>query len=277
MVRNEGNEPIKVFKVDGGCACRRVDQAGLPVVLSPGVPRSISVELSMPPRAELENFMIQFQTDQGVVGVPVSMVILARDSLIPGALASPTLIEREDWEFEVIHRTVFESDQPAARLPLDVPAELIASEIGVHGGPVAIAPQFTYQDTKYRVTLKDKRMGLHKALLALKREEGRRTIELPVIWRRVAYLSTAPERAFLGPRPSRVFLRCPDDQMELTRVLSTPKGIKAVVSSPRELTVTLSDDAPAVIDGVVEVGTTAEGRPPLRVPVVRFSIANAKH
>ena len=73
----------------------------------------------------------------------------------------------------------------------------------------------------------------------------------------------------------RVFLRCPDQAVELTKILATPPGIKAVISSPSELTVTLEPGAPGVIDGVVEVATTAEGRPPLRVPVVRYAPAVA--
>ena len=119
--------------------------------------------------------------------------------------------------------------------------------------------------------------GHHQAFLALKRTDDHKPIELPVVWRRVEYLSSVPEKAFLGARPARVFLRCSDDRVELTRVLGAPKGIKAVVSSPRELTVMLGDDAPAVIQGFVEVGTTAKGRPPLRVPVVRFSVPTARN
>jgi hypothetical protein len=75
----------------------------------------------------------------------------------------------------------------------------------------------------------------------------------------------------LGLRPARVFLRCPDESVELTGVVSAPEGIKAVVSSTRELTVMLDDDAPGIIDGVVEVATTAEGRGPLRIPIVRYA------
>jgi hypothetical protein len=276
LTRNDGEVPLKIYGVDGGCGCRRIDQSGFPTVLSPGAMLSISVELSMPPKAESESFMIQFQTDQGVIGAPASLVILCRESLSPESLGCPTLVEDETWEFELIHRAISESDRPQVRSTLDIPAQLVAMQIGTHGGRVAIAPQFAYQDTKYRLTLKDKEIGLHKALLGLKGPDGRRVIELPVVWHRVEYLSSVPEEVFLGARPYRVFLRCPDERVELTRVLSAPKGIKAVVSSTREVTVMLGDDAPAVIDGIIEVGTTAEGRTPLRIPVVRSSLATAK-
>ena len=70
----------------------------------------------------------------------------------------------------------------------------------------------------------------------------------------------------LNARPSSVgqptrqgLPRCPDEAVESTRVLSKPEGVKAVISSPRELVFRLDDKAPAVIDGVVEVTTDAQG------------------
>ena len=164
IVRNEGNVSVKVYKVDGGCGCRKIDQSGFPAVLAPGTMTQIAAQLATPPKAELENFMIQFETDHGVVGAPASLVILARDSFSPEAVGSATLDEEDGWDFEVVHRAVFESDGTHKnRLALEVPPQFVASEIDVHGGPVAIAPQFTYQDTKYRITLKDRSIGLHKA------------------------------------------------------------------------------------------------------------------
>jgi hypothetical protein len=96
------------------------------------------------------------------------------------------------------------------------------------------------------------------------------------VWRRVEYLSAMPDRAFMGPRTLRVFLRCPDERVELTQVLSTPKGVRAIVSSPLEVNVMLTDDAPPIIDGVIIVGTTAKDRPPLRIPATRYSVATNK-
>jgi hypothetical protein len=36
------------------------------------------------------------------------------------------------------------------------------------------------------------------------------------------------------------------------------------------VTVSLTPDAPAIVDDMVEVGTTAADRPPVRIPVVRY-------
>jgi hypothetical protein len=132
------------------------------------------------------------------------------------------------------------------------------------------APELAYEDTTYRVVIKDSEAGLHRDNLAIK-DGDRTSVEASVSWERVAYLSAAPAKVILGSRPVRVFLRCPDESVELTDVRSAPEGIKAVVSSTRELTVRLAPDAPGVIEGHIEVATTAEGRPPLRVPVVRYA------
>jgi hypothetical protein len=118
-------------------------------------------------------------------------------------------------------------------------------------------------------------MGQFKEVIYLLGPEGfgprgSSLAESSVVWKRVPFLSSLPERVSLGERPMRVFLRCPDESVELTDILSAPLGIKAVVSSPRELIVKLDGKVRTTIDGTIEVGTTAKGRPPLRVPVVHY-------
>ena len=136
-------------------------------------------------------------------------------------------------------------------------------------------PLGQWLDTTYRLTLKEKTLGLKKVVIGLKAADGERLLELPVVWNRVPFLSSSPARAFVGPYAVRVFLRCPDESVELTRVLSAPAGIKAVVSSTREVTVVCSAEAAAVVDGEIKVATTAESYPPLRIPVARFSMAGS--
>lgn len=114
-------------------------------------------------------------------------------------------------------------------------------------------------------------MGLQRAAIALRDEHGDVLIEVPVVWTRVEFLSAIPDRVTLGPRPIRVFLRCPDEGVEMTRVRSAPDGIKAVISSTREITIRLAEGAPDVIAGTVEVETSARGRLPLSIPVVRYA------
>ncbi len=68
----------------------------------------------------------------------------------------------------------------------------------------------------------------------------------------------------------RVFLYCPDDQVEITRVLSAPDGVSAATASTREVIVRLADRSPQILDGFIEMETSAAGKPPLKVHVVRY-------
>jgi hypothetical protein len=159
-------------------------------------------------------------------------------------------------------------EAPPARLTF--PEGLEARLVGTKTGRVANAPHFTYADATYKVDLLERKLGLNRRVI-LADLGGSRRQEIPVVWNRLNYLSSAPDRVTLGGSPVRVFLRCPDQSVELLKVLSAPAGIKAVVSSERELTVSLDPDAPGVIDGMIEVATSAQGQDPLRIPVVRYA------
>ena len=58
-------------------------------------------------------------------------------------------------------------------------------------------------------------------------------------WNRVPFLSTVPDRVTLATM-ERVS-RCRDEHVELTRVTAAPEGVKAIVSSPKEVTVMVKD------------------------------------
>ena len=89
--------------------------------------------------------------------------------------------------------------------------------------------------------------------------------------------SSRPSRieSFWGHARCRVSC-CPDQGVELTKVLSEPGGVKAVVSSTREVTVMPGEHGPGIVSGTIEVGPTAVGRAPLRIPVVRYHSSLAK-
>lgn len=112
---------------------------------------------------------------------------------------------------------------------------------------------------------------MNKASILLRGPDQRPVLEAPVTWERLPYLAATPNRVTLGAHPVRVFLRCPDENAELTRVVHAPSGIKAVVSSTREVTVMLAASAPTVIDGEIEVGTNVSGRGLLKIPVARYA------
>jgi hypothetical protein len=154
---------------------------------------------------------------------------------------------------------------------LDIPVGLKARRTQVKSGSIPGAERYHYQDEIYQIDLIDQSFGLNKKIIMLLDDRGSDLAQSSVVWRRTEFLQPMPDRVVLGPRAVRVFLLCPDEEIELTKVRSTPTGVKAVITSPREVTIRLSEGAPRILDDVVEVETTAEGRPPLRIPVVRYS------
>ncbi len=195
---------------------------------------------------------------------------MARHRLEPESLGHLSIGEQERWEFEVVDHHIFEDAAPQPPARLVPPSDFLVEEVDRREGRVHGTPGYSYRDTTYKLTLTKLEMGLHSAVARLLGPKLEPLTEARLSWRRVPDLSPVPDRVSLPRGPTRVFLRCPDEEVELTRVISTPNGVKAVVSSPRQLT--LSPDAAynGVIDGIVEVETTAAGRPALRVPVVRY-------
>jgi hypothetical protein len=137
------------------------------------------------------------------------------------------------------------------------------------------APGYRYEDTEYLVSRQETAAGTTISSVTVVGTADRQVSEATLLIKRRPYLSTTPERVTLGSRPVRAFLVCPDEDVELRRVLQAPAGIRAIVASPREVSVSLKDDAPAVIDGVIDVETSATVGNPLRIRVVRYSAETA--
>ena len=272
LVTNEGNRTLEVFEADGGCSCRRVERSTLPSKVRPGQTLELSVSVQNRREFTPQQMIFTFLTDFGKLTAPVELQAIPDHHLSPDSVAL-ALAEGDGEEketFEIVHRAVFRRDGVRTTPTLAFPAKFSYQSTDSHSGIVEGAPEFGYEDKTYKVTLRDPTLGLHKETVALTGEGKRRLREVPVTWNRRAFLSTAPERAILGVRPTRVFLICPDEDVELAEILSKPAGVNAVVSSARTLTLRPMEDAPDVIDGVIEVRTTARDRPPLRIPVVRY-------
>jgi hypothetical protein len=213
---------------------------------------------------------ITFDTDHGRIITPAELYVLPRHHASPETVTLNVQGDSEPAAIEVVHRVVGCENWSEVE-PRVVPEGAVSvTKLGTRSGRVAWAPQLTYTDVTYRFSIQDPKFGLHTAAIKWEEPSGQVLVEVPVVWNRVPYLSSTPERVILGKRAVRVFLRCPDESIELTQVLSAPHGVKAVVSSPREFTVRLDETAPGIIDSLIEVGTTAEGQPPLRIPVVRY-------
>ncbi|MEW4567674.1 hypothetical protein AB1L88_07370 [Tautonia sp. JC769] len=271
LIENEGRNPVRLLNVDGGCSCRKVDLAGFPVVLPAGSSVSLDIDLSNPRTIADKNHPFSVQTDAGTFQLGARLQAIPRHRLHPESINHSALVESQDWTFDLTHRSIFPTNEPASETELTLPAGFEAERIGTTSGKVHDASGYSYQESSYRITLRSTSLGLHREEITLQSPSNQTLARSTIVWRRSPHLSTVPGRAILGPRPVRLFLRCPDETVELTNIHSVPEGIEAVVSSIREVTVWLADDAPSVIDGEIEVGTTAEGKPPLRVPVIRYT------
>lgn len=269
LVRNDGNSTLKVLKVDGGCSCRKVSQEGFPESLPPGKAIAVPVRMSVKPLSLPQDARFELETDHGTLSAVASFFTLVSHQAEPDGGVQATLNDEQDWSFDWKHRSIFRDGEESASA-VEFPPSVAAVEVDRKAGRVGGITGFQYVDRNYKVTLKDKTPGLHKDALVVRRSDGKALLEAPILWERVPYLSTIPKKILLGDRPIRTFLRCPDESIEMSRVRLKPEGIKVVVASPRELLVSVDVGAPSVIDGEIEVETTAEGRPPLRVPVARY-------
>jgi len=268
---NEGTLPLRLLQVSGGCSCRQVDQSALPFDLRPGGELQLDIRLSTLGNFDASSIGFNVETDQGAFNVSASMLALPDHKFAPGSITFGNLTEDDDEHIEMTYRHVSVPGQDDSEARLRFPPSLDGHIVKSFEGVTESDRRFVYRDTVYRVAVKGRSLGLHRDRIVLENKNGEELLSAPVIWNRVTYLSCVPERVTLGLRSSRVFLRCADEQVELETVASVPEGVKAVISSPRELTIRLTDDAPAIIEGVVEVETSDKAHGPLRVPVFRYS------
>jgi hypothetical protein len=272
ILKNTGNRPIRILDVDGGCSCRRIDPKVLPHLLNLGGVLELPVRIQGSKGYNTNLMRFNVSTDQGKMSVPTSLAAMPDHVISPSTIVNTELSLEDDWTFEFAHREIFAEGSAKPNCGVEVSPKLRIEMLRQQSGAVADYPGLSYRDTFYRAYLNDRQIGTQKESLSL-RTEGfvKPAVEIPVIWRRLPFLSSIPDRVALGQRPVRVFLRCRDEGVELARVYSAPKGVKAVVVSTSELLVSLGENPPHVIDGSIEVGTTAEGRPPLKVHVVRYA------
>jgi len=271
VVRNDGNVTLNLLKADGGCSCRKIDAAAFPKLLRPGEAMPVSIRISQDRRTTAQVLALNFETDHGVIEARAPLTAISRNLLEPEAVSFTTLNEGQPWNFEVVHRQVYETSKtkPASRLV--TPAGLIITKAHSRSGEVKSSPGLSYEDTTYRVDLNDPIGGLHKSRIQVVADEGRKLCQSDVLWKYLPFLSTIPERPVLGAHPIRVFLRCPDEKIELTRVVSCPLGLKAVISSPREVTILSSESGTPTLNEIIEVETSAQDRQILRIPLVKYA------
>lgn len=268
VVRNEGNVAVRVSGVNAGCSCRDIDESAPPRRLAPGEFATIGMSLSGPPKFSREQFMVTFENDRGNLVAPASLVLLPRHHLTPSSVVINGRYEGDGkgLEFDLIHREVTDTGRFEPAIRLEAPG-LVVERTGVREGVVGEVPRWRYRDTSYTLPSDHDRVGLHRSNVVL-RSGGRPILDTPVVWRRLPYLSSTPERVVLAGVPTRVFLRCPDADVELDEIVSVPEGVKAFLTSPREVRV--MSDGDGLVSGLVEVRTTSNDGQTLKIPVVRY-------
>jgi hypothetical protein len=270
IVRNAGSLSVRITAIHGGCKCREVDQSRLSADLRPG--DALDVGLRLQPQAGVlpPAVMFSVETDRGTLGVPTELRIAPDESLSPSNVALYGLNEADDGAFTLTHRALYREGEPEPVATLSLPATLRGEAVATRTVRPPGLAGYTSVETTYRLAVADRSLGLHRDVVVLRDTGGRERISAPVTWKRWPFLAAMPDRVLLGSQPVRVALRCPDKNVELRKVLSTPKGVEAEIVPPRALTVRAVGKGPRGTGDVIEVATSAEGRPPLRISVVRL-------
>lgn len=270
VVRNEGTIPLTLLSSEGDCSCRQLDKSSFPITLRPSEEAVVPFGAQLSLASQIVTARFTFETPNGAIPVMASFHPLARHQFSPESAAYNSIVEDEAWGFELTHREIFRTNDHPEPVELAIPSAVSMRKTSTYTGLVAGAEGYSFTDETYRVDVTSREKGLHKEEIILTNPDRTKRAVCAVVWKRVPFLSSVPERVTLGKRPARAFLLCPDDAIELKRVLSTPPGVKAVVSSTRELTLMLADGFDGPINGTVEVSTTSHDHPLLSVPVVRY-------
>jgi len=219
--------------------------------------------------------MITFKTDKGLTFARAAVSLFPKHNLNPDAIMLGSIFENEEQAltFHVTHREVIKRGEQfeVTRVVLPAADMVVSPGVRIDEGPVGDTRELLFKDTVYSVNVMNRSLGDHKEVIALKDRRDRVLIELPVIWQRIPFLSSAPDRVILGDRPVRVFLRCPDSSVELTRIAAHPAGVNAVISSTREVTVWATEETAAIVDDALTIETSWRDHALLRIPIVRFS------
>jgi hypothetical protein len=271
-IRNAGVFAVRVNRVNGGCTCRKVDQAPLPATLAPG--EQVLIRADIQPKLEFESHGYPFElfTDVGEYSTVLNLRAIPRHVLDPKAVTNSTLIEDDGWEFECVHREMAKRGDKFRQTVLVASPDLIVQSVGdVRRGELMADTYYEFIDKTYKVTLTDRAFGLKKGALTLKAATGEKITEIPVIWRRTPFVSSSPDTIRLGNQPVRVFLRCPDPAVELVKVVQAPPGVKALITSERELTVSVTDGVAPTIKSELIVETSTQRARHLVIPIIRYA------
>lgn len=270
-ITNLGSRAVKVFDINGDCTCRKIDTSALPIIIGPAETQRFAIVMADRGDYEPQNVNLTMTTDYGTMVAPATFQMIPRHRLSPDTASFQVNEGDDDGEFVVVHREVYPETTSPLPPAVDFPEEFRVHLVDSQSGNVGVK-NLKYIDRSYSFRLIDKSLGVHVANFIVKDRSGAPMADLRISWVRSPYLSTTPERVTLGVRKMRVFLKCPDESVEFSQILKAPDGVSAIINSPREITVSLLDNAPNVIQDTLEVSTTATDRPSLKIPVIRYSL-----
>lgn len=275
-VRNTTKKPLLIYGIETGCSCRKVDVERFPVKVPGGETRSLSLVMNqqagyLPQRLE---FLVT--TDVGNVVLPLNYFPIPKNRITPESLSLSVQPNKGPDPIRFVHREVFPTrhvPEPAV-VAAEGDASLVVKPRGVDSGVVSAAPEYSFRDTDFEVEIRDLATGFHKSVLEAKSKSRTVLARATLAWNSLPFLSTTPAYVVLYKNPVRVFLRCPDEDVEFDRVLTTPVGVKARLSSPREVTILASETLADDFRGVVEVSTSAAGQLPVKIPIRKYRSAS---
>ena len=237
--------------------------------MRPGGRLAIPIAYNPGRTSQPQSAAFTFETNFGVLRVMAGFHPLPEHQIEPESISHEIYEGDEEWSFDLTHwRAVKSADTSPTRV-IALP-DLELEQLSTHVGALIGMPGITREDISYRVRLKSGAIGPHKSAISVVDAQGRELTSASVIWRRLPFQSTVPDRVTIGQAPIRVFLRCRDDSVELAYVVSVPDGVRATITSPRQLTVQLMAGYAGPVNGAIEVETSAMGRNPLKMPVVRY-------
>jgi hypothetical protein len=276
-ITNSWDHSLVLVDADAGCSCRQLDKSVFPLKLAPGQSQTLTLSYKPKDLMEPEYLAFTISTTIGTMKCGAPLFTLPKHALSPKSLY---LIYNENdgkQTCEVIHRTIVPKDTAFDSVVMRGPDEdrgLSCVLDSIKEDKLSDDPPLRFRDTTYVVTVSATKFGTYKDELRLVRSNGRLDVplvSLPVVWKCTPFLSSTPEKIILGDRPTRAFLRCPDEKIELVKILSSPKGVKILITSSRELTVYAGEDIPGVLDDYVTVQTSAPEPSILRIPIVRYT------
>jgi len=274
-VSNHGLERIKLFKADGGCVCRKIDQSAFPRMLDPGGHFTLDMELATQRKTGQQSVLLNFDTDFGSQYAPFSLDLIPENEITPSTITF-SCNEGEETTFEFTHKFINPANSPPLSFELRGAEDFVLTASPGGSDPVATMEGTTFAYTDYKAKLANDKVGTFKKTIELVNKERTTVASIPVVWQRFAFLSSVPEQVLLGAQPVRVFLRCPDESVEFLKIIKTSDNVDAVISSPREVVISVKKNSRGVFSDAIEVLTSASGRPPLRIPVKRFTETKAR-